>query len=63
MSCNFSSPSLQETLLKVSVNYEFLPKALWEWDLFYGMGMLILDSGGCGAKAEFSVACPSWVLL
>lgn len=61
MSCDFSSSSLQETLLKISVEYAFLPKALWGWDSF--CGMLVLDSGGCGVRAEFSVACPSWLLL
>lgn len=52
---------LQETLLKISVGYAFLPKALWGRDSF--CGMLVLDSGGSGVTAEFSVACPSWLLL
>lgn len=47
--------------LKISVEYAFLPKALWGWDSF--CGMLLLDSGGSGVRAEFSVACPSWLLL
>lgn len=54
MDCDFSFASLQETFLKVQGNMHFFLRLC---------GMMALDPGWCGVRADFPVACPSWVLL